>query len=99
MSLELNRKSIESSNKGILVNKNGSKDLLVSFGGVNQGLGVPVFEFFNSINNLKCDKIFFRDFNQLWYQKGVDEVVNDLILLKDFIKNEIIVNKYRKVVF
>ena len=56
----------------------------MSFGGVNQGLGMPIFEFFNSINDLECDKVFFRDFSQMWYQKGVDEVVNDLLSLKDF---------------
>lgn len=99
MSSDFNSKSIESSNKGILVNEKGSKHLLVSFGGVNQGLGMPVFEFFNSINDLKCDKIFFRDFSQMWYQKGVDDVVNDINSLMNFINNEIIKNKYTKVIF
>lgn len=90
---------INNSKKGILIEKNNSEFLLVSFGGINQGLGIPVFEFFNSLKLLGFDKIFLRDFNQMWYQKGVDSNINDLLLLKEFIKHEINLKSYKKIVF
>jgi hypothetical protein len=62
----------------------GNENLLVSLVGIKQGLGMLVFNFFNSINNLQCDKIFLRDFNQMWYQKGVDGTINNLANLEKF---------------
>lgn len=69
----MEKNKIENTKIGKLEEFNGNKNLLVSFGGIAQGLGMPVFEFFNSISDIPCDKIFLRDFHQAWYQKGVDE--------------------------
>ena len=55
---------MEDNKEGILISRAGSRNLLVSFGGINQSLGMPVFEFYNSIKDIDCDKIFLRDFNQ-----------------------------------
>jgi hypothetical protein len=75
----------------------GHDKLLVSFGGIRQGLGVHVFEFFKSLENLDCDKIFIRDFNQAWYHKGIDKdqsSINETVLyLKEKCKG------YKKVCF
>lgn len=49
----MKREEIENTNKGILIDFNGRKNLLVLFGGIHQGLGMPVFEFFNSISDIK----------------------------------------------
>ena len=43
----MDRAEIENKENGILEDLNGYKNLLISFGGIRQGLGIPVFEFFN----------------------------------------------------
>jgi len=99
MNIRLKREEIETTRKGLLVEINNKKHLLVSFGGIRQGLGIPVFEFFNSLVTMDCDKIFFRDYEQAWYHKGVDSEIDSidkiLIFLKKIIKEE----EYKKVCF
>ena len=58
----MDRIEFEKTNKEVLTDFNKHEVLLVSFGGISQGLGMPVFEFFNSISDIACDKIYFRDF-------------------------------------
>ena len=89
----------ENISKGYLENLNGSKKLLVSFGGINQGLGIPVFEFFNSISDIDCDKIYLRDFNQAWYQKGIDSELDSIDRILDNLKNKLFHNNYQRVCF
>ncbi|GAA4840654.1 hypothetical protein [Algivirga pacifica] len=95
----MNRADIEQSNKGNLSDLQGHKNLLVSFGGVSQGLGVPVFEFFNSIADIPCDKIFLRDFHQAWYQKGVDEELNHVDKVITYLQDIISTHSYERVCF
>lgn len=83
----------------ILVDLNESNNLLVSFGGIQQWLGMPVFEFFNSISDIECDKIFFRDFNQAWYQKGVDNGLNSTNKIITHLEDKIDAKQYNKVCF
>lgn len=47
--------------------------LVVAFGGINAGLGIPPFEFFNLLNGVQLNKLFIRDYEQTWYQLGVNE--------------------------
>lgn len=89
----------EDSESGILVDKTGSERLLVSFGGIKQGLGIPTFEFFNSLSNIHCDKLFLRDFNQAWYQFGVNEEISTIGKIHDYLKAEISGNDYQKTCF
>ncbi len=95
----LNKEELENTNNGCLADFNGHKNLLVSFGGISQGLGIPVFEFFNSISDIQCDKIYFRDYNQAWYQKGVDSEFNHLDDIIKYLKIKITNNNYDKVCF
>ncbi|MBA3685068.1 MAG: hypothetical protein H0W72_07475 [Planctomycetes bacterium] len=95
----LQRAELEQSTHGILTDVAGRSDLLVSFGGVRQGLGVPVFEFFNSIADLDCDKIFIRDFSAAWYQKGVDAEIDSLDKLIGFLRSSITRSAYGRVCF
>ena len=95
----MERDEIEKTKKGNLTDFKGSKNLLVSFGGIKQGLGMPVFEFFNSISDIPCDKIFLRDFNQAWYQKGVDDELDHIDKVIEYLKNVLSKNKYDKVCF
>lgn len=95
----MDRAEIENKENGILLDLNSHKNLLVSFGGIRQGLGIPVFEFFNSIADIPCDKIFLRDFGQAWYQKGVDSEINHIDKVIQFLRSKIEENKYDKVCF
>jgi esterase/lipase len=84
---------------GIFEDYSNNNFLLVAFGGIRQGLGIPVFEFFNSLRDIPCDKIFFRDFNQSWYQNGVDERLNSVEKIVYHLKTVIEDKKYKKVCF
>ena len=97
--MELSQSSINDSKSGILTEFNESKNLLVTFGGISQGIGIPVFEFFNSVKELDCDKIFIRDFHQGWYQKGVDDHIDSVQGLTDYLQQTIDKHNYQKVLF
>jgi hypothetical protein len=83
----------------ILFEERNGTNLIISFGGGGKGmLAAPVFEFFNSLNQFDCDKLFLRDLNQAWYQKGVDENINTISKLADFIRTKTLAKKYKKVI-
>jgi len=46
---------------------------VIAFGGINEGMGMPPFEFFKLLNNVKVNKVFVRDKQQAWYQLGLDQ--------------------------
>jgi pimeloyl-ACP methyl ester carboxylesterase len=48
------------------------RPLLIAFGGVAGRLGMAPFEFFRLVSDLPCGKVFVRDIDQAWYQRGVD---------------------------
>ncbi len=95
----MTKDDIEKTRKGYLVDLRGHKNLLLSFGGIHQGLQMPVFEFFNSISDIDCDKIFLRDFHQAWYQKGVDSELNHIDKLIEHLREQIAINQYDKICF
>lgn len=47
--------------------------VLVVFGGLNKrlGLGMPPFEFFGLLKDVECGKVYIRDLDQVFYQRGV----------------------------
>ena len=47
------------------------RPLVVAFGGIKGGLDMPPFEFFGMLSELDASKVFLRDLDQVWYQKGV----------------------------
>ena len=94
----MDRKKLEQTKSGILTDFKGHKKLLLSFGGIQQGIGIPLFEFFNSIAEIPCDKIFLRDFNQAWYQMGVDENIDHIDKLVEHLQSLIVQNQYERVV-
>ena len=85
----MNSKKLKENNKGILEENNKSKNLLVTFGGINSGLSMPVFEFYNSIKEIHCDKIFIRDLFQAWYQFGCDSEFDSKQKILEYLKNKI----------
>ncbi len=93
-----NKNNLDNSS-GLLCEFTHSKKLLVTFGGVNQGVGMPIFEFNKTISHLNCDKILVRDLGQTWYQNGIDDNILSLLDLKDYLKKLIESNKYEQIVF
>jgi hypothetical protein len=45
--------------------------VLVCFGGLLNHMGMPHFEFFSLLRDVPCNKIFIRDLDQVFYQRGV----------------------------
>src|SRR5690554_3011391 len=90
-------KQLDKNKDGFLIEKKGYKHLVVIFGGINQGIGIPVFEFFNILNEKSLDKVFVRDFNQMWYLNGVDSHVDTFEKL--FLKLKRVIKGYEKVSF
>lgn len=82
----LTLENLDNSKEAILTDIIGRNSLLVSFGGIYQGLGIPVFEFFNSLSNLNCDKIFIRDFHQAWYHRGLNDHIQSIDDLKGYLE-------------
>lgn len=83
----------------ILFQKDGHKNLLVSLGGIKMGLGMPVFEFYNALKGIECDKIFIKDINQSWYHQGINDAYSDINQLAAYLKDLIEKNEYKKVCF
>lgn len=44
---------------------------LVCFGGLLNHMGMPHFEFFTLLHDVPCGKVFIRDLDQVFYQRGV----------------------------
>lgn len=85
--------------QGVLIEKNNSKNLLISFGGFKQGMGMPVFEFYNCLNSVSCNKIFIKDDYQAWYHKGINEDLSSMNLLAKYLEGIILEGNYKKVCF
>lgn len=95
----MTREEFEKTKKGRLEDLQNRAYLFVAFGGIRQRLGAPPFEFFNSIANIDCDKIFLRDFQRSWYQRGIDQELNDFDKVVNYLGGVISKYKYRKVCF
>jgi hypothetical protein len=52
--------------------------LLVAFGGIAGKVGILPFEFFNLTKDIRANKIFIRDLQQVWYQQGLPGVAKDI---------------------
>ena len=77
----------------------GHNNLLVSFAGIRQGLGIPSVEFRESIKDMQCDKIFITDPQQAWYQFGVSPSLNNINKTATYLRKIIEQHKYEKVCF
>jgi len=47
-----------------------STSLLIAFGGIQGGLEIPPFEFFNATGGFPIKRLFVRDLAQAWYHHG-----------------------------
>ncbi|WP_373480503.1 hypothetical protein [Geminocystis sp.] len=72
--------------------------LLIIFGGIQSGLGIPPFEFKRITDSLPVKLIFIRDLSQAWYHLELPSIgngINDIILTIESIKQQ---TNYSKVV-
>src|SRR5690606_13457642 len=81
------------------IEDNNSKKLLITFGGIRQGMGMPVYEFYNSLKDLNSDKVYVKDINQAWYHKGINKEVKNIETLKQVLHEIIKRKSYDNVVF
>lgn len=54
------------------------RPVLVAFAGVIGKMGMPTFEFFNITKGLRINRVFVRDLERLWYQRGITGLGDDL---------------------
>jgi len=47
------------------------QDLVVAVGGIAGGMDMPPYEFFGLLSDWPVSKVFLRDLDQVWYQRGV----------------------------
>ena len=67
----------------------GSRAVMIAFGGIKLGLGMPTFEFFQLARGLSAHKLFFRDMHQAWYHRGLPGVGECIGDIASFIRDEI----------
>ncbi len=61
---------------------------VIAFGGINQGLGIPVFEFFNTLTSIGADTLFIRDPSQSWYQNAIPGLGDNCIDTAETIRTQ-----------
>jgi esterase/lipase len=86
--------------KDFLIEKDDTKKpLIITFGGIANGLAGPIFEFKNLLKeNIDCHKIFIKDSNQSWYHKGANGLGNNINELKNDIEKLIEKINYSEII-
>jgi hypothetical protein len=62
-----------------------SDRLLIAFGGMNQQIGIPPFEFFSLAGAIPVKRIFVRDLSQAWYHRGIPGAGEDLMSVAELL--------------
>ncbi|WP_179351492.1 hypothetical protein [Winogradskyella vidalii] len=92
--------SLETNESIIIERHSNSEVIIVAFGGIQNNIGMPIFEFFNIMKDKPYTKVFVKDNQQSWYHKGIegsDDINTTVILLKKILTSLDYLNK--KVVF
>lgn len=77
----------------------GSEKLYIFFGGIVGGLGMPPFEFFESSGVLDQSRVFLRDLDQSWYQRGLPGVGPDLGSVVELLRWSIGRSQAKEIIF
>lgn len=86
-------------NDFLVENDETKKPLIITFGGIANGIGGPIFEFKNLLEkNIDCHKIFIKDSNQSWYHKGANGLGNNIKELKNDIEKLIEEINYSEII-
>jgi pimeloyl-ACP methyl ester carboxylesterase len=75
---------------GYAIEPRAGAPMLIAFGGMRGSVLMPPFEFFKVTEGLDVTRVFVRDHQQLWYQRGVrglgdsaNEVADSIAALRD----------------
>lgn len=87
-------------NEDFVFLKNHNKILVITFGGIKQGLGmdIPPFEFMRSLQDKAYDVIFLRDREQAYYHLGVKGIGKNIDAVVSFLTKIIDEGSYDLVV-
>lgn len=66
--------------------KSGSDSLYLFFGGIQAGIAMPPFEFYQASGIINENKLFLRDFAQSWYHDGLKGVSKSVDETADYIQ-------------
>jgi hypothetical protein len=75
-----------------------SDTLLIAFGGMNQRIGIPPFEFFAAAGDIPVKRMFVRDLSQAWYHRGVPGAGSDLMSVNALLAETIAQHDVRRLV-
>ncbi|MBQ0961072.1 hypothetical protein KAK06_19105 [Ideonella sp. 4Y11] len=67
----------------------GSSKLFFFFGGIAGAIGIPPFEFYRAAGILDHSKVFMRDLEQAWYQRGLSGVGDDALSVGEYLQRKI----------
>lgn len=90
---------VSDDSSGFSIRRAGGDVLLVAFGGIRQGMGMPGFEFRRLLDGLACDQVFVRDVEQAWYQRGARPEARSIRQLADALDRIRRERSYRRTVF
>ena len=85
----LNTEDRDNNADTILVEQ-GNENLTIAFAGLPLGLSEVRHDFYNQTSGHGCSKIFCKDVQLLWYQKGVDQHIHSIPELKDHLERLIL---------
>lgn len=75
-----------------------SDRLMIAFGGLQGFTAIPPFEFLNLTRDIPCKKIFVRDFEQVWYLKGLPGIAPNPEGVAEYLRGVIRSQSVRRVV-
>ena len=76
-----------------------SPHLLVAFGGIYGGLGIPPFEFFNLTKGADVKKLYIRDLDQCLYHRGLRGMSTDIPSTAEVIRELLVESKAKTITF
>lgn len=76
-----------------------SDRLYIFFGGISGSIGMPPFEFYQSSRILQYSKLFIRDLNQSWYQRGVAGLGIDAFAIGKYLSKKIAESGATEIIF
>lgn len=98
--ITFNKKTYENTANSILFHgKTESKTLVITFSGIGKLFGLPIYEFYNILDNYNVNKVFIRDTRQTWFVKGIDQELSSVSKLKLELKKILNFYSCEKVVF
>jgi hypothetical protein len=85
--------------EGIHLDFNNNSDvLLISFGGLSEGMGIPPYEFLRIASEFNVQKIFLRDSLRSWYQRGIKGIGNNIDRVANYLQAKIDEQKFNKII-